>query len=469
MATVAAIRRMDNPGRTRILQAMDTDLIIVGGGLNGPALALAAAQAGFAVTIIDSLPLDTRKRVDFDGRSYALAHAWRGLLRGIGVWSTISDKAQPMLEIKVTDGRAGEGPSPWMMHFDHAEIEEGPMGYMVEDRHLRRAFLDAMSANESITHLSNETVVAQHIEDSRATVTLASGKAVSGKVLIGSDGRKSGTAARAGIKRTGWGYGQTAVVCAVAHEKPHEGIAHQFFMPAGPLAILPLTKNRASIVWSETDARAAELIAMDDDTFLDALRPAFGSFLGEISLTGARFSYPLGLTLANNFVAERIRNKVYLRNYRFGGGEQTESILTVVYYITLPEDCPVYVKNYFGAANISNLTNRLRIFGEYSQIDIDNVKGLLDIRTRFGDIIGEKIDGNVTINARRSDVTLYEIAGNYQINAQYGILKLAPTAGLLGLDISAEKSEVFLYGDNADLFGYTLTAKIGRASCRERV
>jgi hypothetical protein len=163
-----------------------------------------------------------------------------------------------------------------------------------------------------------------------------------------------------------------------------------------------------------------------------------------------------------NFVAERIKNKVYLRNYRFGGEAQTESVLTVTYYITLPEDCPVYVKNYFGAANISNLTNRLRIFGEYSQIDIDNVKGLLDIRTRFGDIIGEKIDGNVTINARRSDVTLYDIAGNYQINAQYGILRLQPGAGLLGLDIRAEKSEVYLYGDQPNLYSYTLTATHGQ-------
>ena len=111
---------------------------------------------------------------------------------------------------------------------------------------------------------------------------------------------------RAGIKRTGWGYGQTAVVCAVKHEKPHGGIAHQFFMPGGPLAILPLTKDRSSIVWSETDAKAQALIAMSDDDFLAALRPAFGSFLGEISLIGARFSYPLGLTLANSFIADRM-------------------------------------------------------------------------------------------------------------------------------------------------------------------
>lgn len=291
---------------TRILRRMNTDIIIVGGGLNGPALALAASQAGFAVTIIDSLPVDRRKRHDFDGRSYALALASMRLLRGIGVWDAVAEHAQPMLEIKVSDGRAGEGPSPWMMHFDHAEIEEGPMGFMVEDRHLRRAFLVAMAADARITHLAGETVVEQAASAGHVTVTLASGKTVSGALLVGSDGRSSGTARRAGIKRTGWGYGQTAVVCAVAHEKPHNGIAHQFFMPGGPLAILPLTGNRSSIVWSEEENRAKALMALDDDAFLDALRPAFGSFLGQISLAGARFAYPLGLTLANSLIADRI-------------------------------------------------------------------------------------------------------------------------------------------------------------------
>jgi len=297
---------MDNPAWTRILQGMDADIIIVGGGLNGPALALAAAQAGFKVTIIDALAVNRRKKADFDGRSYALALTSTRLLQGIGIWDVVTDNAQPMLEIKVTDGRAGEGPSPWMMHFDHAEIEEGPMGYLVEDRHLRRAFLDAMAANDLITHLAGETVTDQAIEGSQATVTLTSGKTVTGALLIGSDGRSSGTAERAGIKRVGWGYGQTAVVCAVEHAQSHNGIAHQFFMPGGPLAILPLTGNRSSIVWSETDSRAAELAAMDDSAFLDALRPAFGSFLGEINLTGARFTYPLGLTLANTFIADRL-------------------------------------------------------------------------------------------------------------------------------------------------------------------
>lgn len=299
---------MDNPTKAIILKHMtyDSDLLIVGGGLNGPALALAAAQAGLSSTVIDALPLDTRTDPDFDGRSYALALASQRLLAAIGIWPDIADSAQPMLEIKVTDGRAGEGPSPFFMHFDHAEIEEGPMGFMVEDRFLRRAFLDAMTRTPAISLRHEETVVTQHTGPEGATVTLASGEVLSGRILIGSDGRRSGTAERAGIKRTGWSYGQTALVCAISHEKPHGGIAHQFFMPNGPLAILPLTGNRSSIVWSETDANAARIHAMNDADYLDALRPRFGDFLGDISLAGARFTYPLNLTIANSFIGERL-------------------------------------------------------------------------------------------------------------------------------------------------------------------
>ena len=295
---------MDNPASGRILRIMntDTDIAIVGGGLNGPTLAIALEQRGLNVTVIDALPAPKRGMRDFDGRSYALAHASMRLLRGIDLWDAIKDHTQPMLEIKVTDGRAGTGPSPWMMHFDHTEIEEGPMGYMCQDRHLRQALLSKMDGAARITQMSGETVVAQ----SSGQLTLASGKTVTAKLIVGADGRASGTAERAGIKRTGWGYGQTAIVCAVEHELPHGGIAHQFFMPTGPLAILPLPNNCCSIVWSETETRATKIMAIDDTDFLDALRPAFGSFLGELTLVGERFSYPLGLTIANRFIADRV-------------------------------------------------------------------------------------------------------------------------------------------------------------------
>ncbi|EEB71266.1 FAD-dependent monooxygenase [Phaeobacter italicus] len=283
-----------------------SDILIVGGGLNGPALALALAQTGHTVTLIDALPRDARAREDFDGRSYALALASQKLIDQIGVWGAVAGQAQPMLEIKVTDGRAGQGPSPFFMHFDHAEIEEGPMGYMIEDRYLRRALRDAMEAEPAITLVDEQTVIAQDADATGVTVTLARGDSLRGRLLVGADGRRSGTAERAGIKRTGWDYGQTALVCAIEHDRPHNGIAHQFFMPPGPLAILPLPGNRSSIVWSERSDRAAAIQSLDEESYLSILRPRFGDFMGDIRLAGDRFTYPLNLTLANAFVAERL-------------------------------------------------------------------------------------------------------------------------------------------------------------------
>lgn len=102
------------------------------------------------------------------------------------------------------------------------------------------------------------------------------------------------------------GYGQDALVAAIAHERPHGGVAHQFFMPEGPLAILPLRGDRSSIVWTEKSARAARIDALDDSAYLDVLRPRFGDFLGDIALAGRRYTYPLALSLANRFVASRV-------------------------------------------------------------------------------------------------------------------------------------------------------------------
>ncbi len=283
-----------------------SDILIVGGGLNGPALALALAQTGHSVTVVDSLTPDKLADEGFDGRGYALALASQRLLQQTGVWQHVGDNAQPMLEIKVTDGHAGHGPSPFFIHFDHAELEEGPMGYMVEDRFLRRAFLEAMEDAPGITLVSGRTVTAQAPDQTGVTVTLDDGGELRGQVLVGSDGRRSGTAQRAGIKRTGWDYGQTALVCAIDHEKPHHGIAHQFFMPPGPLAILPLPGNRSSIVWSERTETAKAIHALGDAEYIQALRPRFGDFLGEISLAGKRFTYPLNLTIANSFIGDRL-------------------------------------------------------------------------------------------------------------------------------------------------------------------
>jgi 2-octaprenyl-6-methoxyphenol hydroxylase len=163
-----------------------------------------------------------------------------------------------------------------------------------------------MAESPRITHLPGETVVAQAAGPAGASVTLASGRVLTGRMIAGCDGRGSGTATRAGIARTGWAYGQTALVTAVEHDLPHHGIAHQFFMPEGPLAILPLPGNRSSIVWSAPERAAAAIQALPDEGYLAALRPRFGDFLGGIRLAGVRFTYPLSLSLAVRFVGDRL-------------------------------------------------------------------------------------------------------------------------------------------------------------------
>jgi len=176
---------------------------------------------------------------------------------------------------------------------------------MIQDRHLRRVLLDAMAAEENVTHLARHAVVAQEVRAGRVIITLDKGATIEATLLVGADGRQSGTAARAGIKRTGWKYDQTALVCAIAHALPHNSIAHQFFMPPGPLAILPLPGNVSSIVWSEATETAARFDALTDTDYLTMLRPRFGDFLGDIRLIGKRFKYPLSLSLANRLIADR--------------------------------------------------------------------------------------------------------------------------------------------------------------------
>ena len=284
----------------------ETDILIAGGGLNGPALALVLAQAGLTVTVVDAAPAQNRADDAFDGRAYALALGSQKMLAAIGLWPALADQAQPINDVKAFDGRPGEGVAPFFLHFDSRELDQKPVGYMLEDRFLYRALLAAMQANPRITLVSQTAVVAQEVLPGGIRATLSDGRSLTAKLLVGADGRRSGVAERAGIGREGWGYGQTALVAAIAHEKPHDGIAYQLFLTNGPLAILPLPGNRSSIVWSETEANAAAISKLDDDDFMALVRPRFGDFLGEIRLAGPRFSYPLNLTLAKAYAAPRV-------------------------------------------------------------------------------------------------------------------------------------------------------------------
>ncbi len=284
----------------------DADVLIVGGGLNGPALALALAQGGLRTILCDALPKEVRADPEFDGRAYALSLASRRMLEALSVWPEVAGHAQIVREIVITDARLDAPPSPLFLHFDHAELDDGPASQILEDRRLRPVLLRMLEAHPRIAHRAPVRVVDSRVSDAAAEAELDDGTVLRARVLVACDGRDSPIAARAGIRRTGWDYGQTGLVCAVAHEAPHRGVAYQQFLPSGPFAILPLPGNRSSLVWSERAEEAERIAALPDDAYLAEVRRRFGDFLGKVELAGRRFSYPLKLSLANDYVRPRL-------------------------------------------------------------------------------------------------------------------------------------------------------------------
>jgi 2-octaprenyl-6-methoxyphenol hydroxylase len=284
-----------------------SDMIVIGGGLIGPALALALALAGFRVTVLDRVAAARRGEPDFDGRAYAVALGSMRLLQALEVWGAVEDQAQPINDIHVAEGVPANirGGLP-LLHFDPRELDEGRVGWIVEDRWLRGALLAAMDAADGITQMAPVEVAGVDYANAGATVRLADGRALTAPLVIACDGRRSDVAKAAGIRRLRWGYGQTGLVNAIAHELPHDGLAHQSFFPGGPFAVLPLPGDLSSLVWSERTAEAERLQALDDVAFTAEIAARIGPRLGRIELAGRRWAYPLDLTLAAAYVAPRL-------------------------------------------------------------------------------------------------------------------------------------------------------------------
>lgn len=289
-------------------RGFDADVILSGGGLVGQTLALALDQAGLSVAVIDaSKPADTLAPA-FDGRAFAIAFASYRMWRALGLGDQLDEVAQPIEQIMVTDGRLGRGPSLLHLHFDRAEMHDTdePLGLMLEARHVRLALDSGVKGRPSIKMIQPMSVSAIERDPAGATVTLADGAKLRAPLLVGTDGRRSFVRGAVGIRTIGWDYPVTAIVATIAHEKPHDAVAHEFFLPNGPFAILPLKGNRANIVWAEPRAAADALLKMNERDFLAELGKRFGTFLGELSLEGPRFGYPLSLQLAERMIDQRV-------------------------------------------------------------------------------------------------------------------------------------------------------------------
>jgi 2-octaprenyl-6-methoxyphenol hydroxylase len=285
---------------------LDSDIIIVGGGLNGSLLAIAAAKIGFSTIVLDSKETHSDELSSFDGRSYALAASSVRLLKNLDIFEDIRDCSQPILDIEILDGKLVQGPSQFSLHFDNNEIHDGPMGYIIEDRFIQKALFAKILASKRIDYKFDSKVIKHYRQGSYISVRLDNGQKLRTKLVVGADGRNSDIAKRAKIKKSGWRYKQNALVCAIEHEIDHKGLAWQYFLPSGPLAILPMTGNRSSIVWTEKTKDADAISLLDDNQYMEILNSRLGSFLGKSKLVGGRHSFPLELRIADRFIDDRL-------------------------------------------------------------------------------------------------------------------------------------------------------------------
>ncbi len=296
----------------------DFDILIVGGGLVGLTVALACAQAGFTIGVVDIAKPSEQLADSHDGRASAIATASFRMMRALGVADALVEgddtHAGPINQILVSDGQAGEAPSPLNLFFDSAQISEAnagePLGYMVENRRMRHALHQRTKKQNGITWIAPARVSDIEASDDKTTITFdtsdGGGKTLSAALLVAADGRNSFVRKMAKIGVTGWPCNQKAIVTTVEHELPHNGIAHELFLPAGPFAILPLTGNRASIVWTETPRAADAAMALDDDQFAAELARRFGDFLGWVKPVAPRWCYPLSFQHAKTYVGDRL-------------------------------------------------------------------------------------------------------------------------------------------------------------------
>jgi 2-octaprenyl-6-methoxyphenol hydroxylase len=289
------------------------DVCVVGAGPVGGTLACRLAEAGLRVAVVDRAALPPMEHPDFDGRAYAIAAGSVPLLEASGVWDALPAPAGPIAHIRVTDGRLGRPASRLFLDFQAAALgeEAGPFGWMVEARALRVALNARLHALPGVMLFAPaEAAITREADGAR--IAIAGGPTLEARLVVAAEGRNSPLREAAGIPVTRLRYGQTGIVCAVAHERPHEQTALEHFLPGGPFAQLPMApsaeagENLSAIVWTERTAEASRLLALPPERFAAELARRLGDHLGALRLVGRRWSYPLSAMFAHRLVAARL-------------------------------------------------------------------------------------------------------------------------------------------------------------------
>ena len=292
------------------------DLAVVGAGLNGSLLALASGEAGLATALIDRVPLKSLTDAGFDGRTTAIAYTSQRLVAALGVWDDLADEAEPIRDIRISDAGHDGRASPLHLHFDHREATPGsrdhaPMGWIVENRFLRRALLRRLADCPQVELVAPDEVIETDRNADRAELTLKSGRRLQARLVASAEGRFGSMREEAGIGARAWSYDQIAIVLVARHERPHRGVAQERFLPGGPFAILPMRdgpegEHRSSIVWTERADLARRLLELDPPRFQAEFARRFGDHLGCVEPAGPRWWYPLGLVHADRYTETRL-------------------------------------------------------------------------------------------------------------------------------------------------------------------
>jgi 2-octaprenyl-6-methoxyphenol hydroxylase len=289
--------------------SIEIDIAIVGAGPVGGALACALAAAGKRVLLVDKAALPPMAHPDFDGRAYAIAAGSQPLLKAAGLWDALPFAPCPIREIAVTDGQPGRRPSRLRLDFAARDVEADAFGWIIEARALRIALNQRLHADALITLRAPAAARVTREEDE---VRLEVGhETFTARLVIAADGRQSQLRAEAGIPVTRIPYRQSAVVCALAHEKPHNGVALEHFLPGGPFAQLPMSpteaaENLSAIVFTDKTDIVARLAALDDARFHREVDRRLGRHLGATRLIGRRWTYPLSAMHAARYVDTRL-------------------------------------------------------------------------------------------------------------------------------------------------------------------
>ena len=278
------------------------DVVIAGGGLVGLSLAAVLGKADFQVAVLEA------RQADFDWpegsvdlRVYAITRASQELFIDAGVWPAVQAKAAPFREMRVWDaGGSGD------IHFDSAELGEPCLGHILESRVIEKALLDVVADLPGVNLFCPARMKAFEDQGDRQQVELQDGRLLGAKLLVGADGKDSLVRGYAGIHAMASDYCQQGLVAVVSTRFPHAETAWQRFLPSGPLAFLPLTDGRCSIVWSADSDEARRLMELDDAGFCAALGEAFDYRLGEVLDCGERLLFPLRRQYAERYVVPRL-------------------------------------------------------------------------------------------------------------------------------------------------------------------